>query len=125
MDPKLFKAVVAIAPVTDLKMARDERANFTNADLVRAYIGEGPHLTEGSPRLHADRFQAPVLMFHGDKDMNVAVAESTAMDSALRAQKKRSELIRYPDLDHQLDDTSARIDMLTRADRFLRASLGM
>ena len=125
LDPQLFKAVIAIAPVTDLRMLRTEAVGFTNSAVVSAYIGEGPHLTEGSPRLHAENFQAPVLMFHGDKDLNVGVAESVAMDSALRAKAKRSELIRYPDLDHQLDDTNARIDMLSRADRFLHSALAM
>ncbi|PZU11820.1 alpha/beta fold hydrolase [Sphingomonas sp.] len=124
LEPGLFKATVAIAPVTDLFMARDESAGFTNTEVVRDYIGRGPHLSEGSPHLHADRFQSPVLMFHGDKDMNVAVAQSIAMDGALREKGKSSELVRYPELDHQLDDSSARIDMLTRADRFLHASLG-
>ena len=125
IDPKLFKAVVAIAPVTDLRMLKAESEGFTNATVMQNYIGSGPHLTEGSPRLHADRFEAPVLMFHGDKDMNVAVGESVVMDSALRQAGKKSELVRYPGLDHQLDDSGVRAEMLTKIDMFLRKSMAM
>ncbi|WP_254602024.1 alpha/beta hydrolase family protein [Sphingomonas bacterium] len=125
IDPGLFKAVVAIAPVTDLRALKTEVEGFTNAAIVRAYIGDGAHLTEGSPALHAAQFQAPVLMFHGETDMNVAVAESEAMNGALKRAGKQSELIRYPGLDHQIDDTAARIDMLTKADAFLRSSMHM
>lgn len=125
LDPKLFRAVVAIAPVTDLRMLRTEAVGFTNAAIVQDYIGSGPHLTEGSPRLHADRFQAPVLLFHGDRDMNVAVGESVAMETALRQAGKDCQLVRYPALDHQLDDSDVRADMLTKIDSFLRKALAM
>jgi dipeptidyl aminopeptidase/acylaminoacyl peptidase len=47
------------------------------------------------------------------------------MDSALRRAGKQSELVRYPGLDHQLPDSSARADMLGKADAFLRKSMGM
>ncbi|QJU60400.1 S9 family peptidase [Sphingomonas sp. AP4-R1] len=125
LDPGLFKAVVAIAPVTDLNKVKLEAAGFTNAGIVRAYVGDGPHITEGSPALHADRFRAPVLMFHGDQDINVGIGQSAGMDAALKRAGKVSNLVRYPGLDHQLDDSSARIDMLTKADTFLRDSMGM
>ncbi|MES2337351.1 MAG: S9 family peptidase [Pseudomonadota bacterium] len=120
VDPKLFKAVVAIAPVTDLQMLRDERRG---SRVAQDFIGEGLQLTEGSPTRFADRFEAPVLMIHGDKDINVAVAESKAMDRALKRAGKKSELMVYPNIDHQLPDSKVRIDMLTRANTFLTKAL--
>ena len=36
---------------------------------------------------------------------------------------KKVELVEYKGLDHQLDDSNARTDMLARSDAFLRASL--
>jgi dipeptidyl aminopeptidase/acylaminoacyl peptidase len=123
VDPSLYKAVVAIAPVTDLAALKQESLNYTNYVLQERYIGAGPHITEGSPAFHADRFIAPVLMFHGDQDINVGVGESREMDAALRKAGKSSQLVIYPGLDHQLDDNVARTDMLTKADAFLRANL--
>jgi dienelactone hydrolase len=125
LDPGLYKAVVAIAPVTDLNLLKEEHRDYTNFRIVADYVGSGAHVAEGSPARHADRFQAPVLMFHGEKDLNVAVAESHAMDKALRAAGKRSELVVYPKLDHGLMDGDARADMLRRSDAFLRLSLGL
>ena len=64
-------------------------------------------------------------MFHGELDRNVGVAQARAMNERLRGAGRRSELIAYPGLDHQIDDSAARSDMLRRADAFLRQSLGL
>ena len=125
VDPNLFKAVVAIAPVTDLDVLRSEARDFTNATLVSDYIGHGDNVAAGSPARHADAFKAPVLMFHGTADRNVRVAESRLMNDHLRAAGKSSEVVIYPDLDHQLPSGEIRADMLRRADLFLRQSLHM
>lgn len=123
VDPKLYKAVVAIAPVTDLDMVRREAEGFTNARVVRDFVGAGPHVAEGSPARHAAKFAAPVLMFHGDLDRNVDVAESVLMENRLRDAGKRVELVRYKGLDHYLEDNTARRAMLARSDAFLRSTL--
>jgi dienelactone hydrolase len=68
LDPQLFKAVVAIAPVTDLTSLAQDWQGFTNHQIELHRIGSGPETREGSPALHADRFVAPVLIFHGDMD---------------------------------------------------------
>jgi dipeptidyl aminopeptidase/acylaminoacyl peptidase len=125
LDANLFKAVVAVAPVTDLASARDAAQNTSAARVVRDFFGTGPHIAEGSPAQHADAIRAPVLMFHGTRDLNVAIDQSRLMDQRLRAAGKTSELIVYPELDHQLDDNAARADMLRRSDAFLRRALGL
>lgn len=123
VDPKLYKAVIAIAPVIDLDMVRREAEVFTNARVVRDFVGSGPHVVEGSPARHASKFAAPVLLFHGDLDRNVDVAESVLMANRLRSASKQVELVRYKDFDHQLDDNAARRSVLARSDAFLRAAL--
>jgi acetyl esterase/lipase len=125
LAPGLFKATVAIAPVTDFGMLRDEAENLSSSTVMKQYIGTGAHIEEGSPRRHAESFAGPVMMFHGEHDMNVAVAESQAMDSALRKAGKASELVVYPKLDHSLRDGTVRADLLRRSDEFLRNSLGI
>jgi dipeptidyl aminopeptidase/acylaminoacyl peptidase len=123
LDSTLYKAVVAVAPVTDLEMFRNEKRTFTIAKVQHDFIGTGPHIEAGSPARHADKFASPVLIFHGEKDFNVGVAESRRMDEALHKAGKESQLIVYPGLDHNLQDSAARIDMLTRIDQFLKARL--
>ena len=124
-DPTLFKAVVAIAPVTDLALLKEESRRWSNYEVVSAFIGEGPHVNQGSPAQHADRFRAPVLMFHGVMDSNVLIDQSKLMDSRLKAAGAQSTLVTWDDLDHQLDDSAARAELLRSSDAFLRKAFGM
>ncbi len=125
LDPALFKAVVAIAPVTDLASLVEDSVGFTNYRVVRKFIGTGPHLREGSPAQNAAKIKAPVLLFHGDIDLNVPIAQARKMQDGLKGAGAQSELVVYPGLDHQLDNTFARTDMLRRSDAFLRKALGI
>jgi len=119
--PKTFKHVVAIAPVTDFVLLKRQYANFENSKLVQDQIGKGSYLTEGSPLRNADKIDAPVLMFHGDRDFNVDYNHSRKMNDALKHAGKSSELVTFPGLSHDLDDSAARAQMLTRIAAFLAA----
>jgi len=122
--PDLFKAVVAIAPVTDFRMTIEESRDYSNFMLERERIGSGPHLREGSPAHNVAAFKAPVMLFHGDYDRNVGVRQSQVMAERLKAAGKPHELVLYPGLDHQLDDSQTRAEMLERSDEFMRRSMG-
>jgi dienelactone hydrolase len=123
LDPDLFKAVVAVAPVTDLPLLEQESDYYAGGAIVRDTVGTGALSLEASPSRHAAMFKAPVMMFHGTVDQNVDVAQSREMDSRLRAAGKQSQLVIYPNLDHQLKDGDVRADMLRKADAFLRQSM--
>ena len=123
VDPALFRAIVAVAPVTDLETLRGESEGFTNHQLVDAYIGHGAHVREGSPAQNAGRIAAPVLIFHGDRDRNVGIGQSRMMAARLKGAGKQVELVEYHDLDHQLDDSEVRAGMLDKVDGFLRTAL--
>jgi dipeptidyl aminopeptidase/acylaminoacyl peptidase len=125
VDPSLFKAIVAVAPVTDLETLRQEWRDFTNYTLVDTQIGHGPYVAAGSPAQHADRFVAPVLLFHADLDRNVSVAESRLMASRLKSAHKAVTFVEFPELDHQLEDNAVRTGMLDKMDGFLRTTLGL
>lgn len=125
VEPDLFKAIVAIAPVTDLGRIKDESRWFTNHRVVSDFVGSGPHIDEGSPARNAARIKAPVLLFHGDMDANVGVAQSRLMESRLREAGRPVELVVFPRLDHGLPDSGVRIGMLDKSDSFLRTSLGI
>jgi dipeptidyl aminopeptidase/acylaminoacyl peptidase len=124
VEPTLYKAAVAIAPVTDLGLLKTEARDFTNQNLVAAFVGSGSNVTDGSPVHHAADIKVPVLMFHGDLDTNVDVAQSQRMEAALRSAGDKAELVRFPGLDHQLNDSDARTQMLTRIGEFLDAAIG-
>jgi dipeptidyl aminopeptidase/acylaminoacyl peptidase len=123
-EPSLYKAVVAIAPVTDLAMLKDDYHNFTNRALVEEEIGSGPHVVDGSPLHHANDITAPVLLFHGDIDSNVRIAHSLKMEAALKALNRDTDLVTFSGLDHQIDDSEARMQMLVRIGQLLDRAIG-
>ncbi len=123
IEPGLFKSIVAIAPVTDLDRLKEDRRRWSDFNLVSRFVGSGPHIAEGSPARHTDAIVVPVLMFHGTSDRNVDVGHARLMDGRLRDAKKSSKLVTYPDLDHYLDDSAARADMLRQSDKFLRETM--
>jgi dipeptidyl aminopeptidase/acylaminoacyl peptidase len=123
LEPSLYKAVVAVAPVTDLELMKTLAQRYTTAVIVERFIGSGPHVVAGSPAQQAARIAAPVLMFHGDFDQNVDIKQSRAMASALKGAGKRHELVEYEGLAHNLDDDAARVEMLTRSLDWIRAEI--
>ncbi len=125
VDPSLFKAIVAIAPVTDLAALVSERGAWSNYFEVSDFVGGGQKMRDGSPINHVDKFKQPVILFHGTFDRNVSVEESRKMAAALKAAGAQCDLVIYEDHDHQLEDSDVRIDMLHKSDAFLRHAFGM
>lgn len=125
VDPALFKAVVAVAPVTDLASLKQDSRWWSNYDLVRDFVGSGPHVVEGSPAQNAARIKAPVLLFHGTMDLNVDVDQSRLMDSRLASAGVPHQLVIFKDRDHYLEDSQMRAQLLRDSDAFLRKALGM
>ena len=123
-EPSLFKGVVAIAPVTDLSMLKQEAEGYTNQNVVAQFVGSGAYLVEGSPLHHAAQIKVPVLLVHGDMDVNVRVTESEKMQAALAAAGTPVSFLRYKGLDHQLDDSVARTEMLTEIGKLLEKTIG-
>ena len=101
VEPNLYKSAVAIAPVTDLALLKTEAEHYTNYELVKDFVGSGPHVGEGSPLRHA-----------------------AAMAAALRGAGDKVEFVRFKSLDHQLDDSDARVQVLTRIGEFLDSAIG-
>ena len=124
VDPGLYRAAVAIAPVTDLSALRDQQnARFSNYLLARDYVGSGPHLVQGSPARNVARITVPVMLFHGDRDINVDIAQSRLMYGELQKAGVPHKMVVYAGLDHYLDSSEARADMLQRSAAFLDASM--
>jgi dipeptidyl aminopeptidase/acylaminoacyl peptidase len=120
VDPDLYRASVAIAPVTDLSLMKQDSKNFTNSKMVAQFVGSGDHISAGSPLRNAEKIKVPVLLVHGDLDANVSITHSDKMAAAL----ENAEMIRFKGLDHFLDDSNARIEMLTRIGQLFDRTIG-
>jgi acetyl esterase/lipase len=123
--PDVFRAVVAIAPVTDLDLLRENARHFTNFKLVSDFLGHGDYIDEGSPTKQAAKIVAPVMLVHGTLDQNVSEQHSEMMESALKSAGRAPEFLKFEGLGHSLDDSVARAKMLAESDRFLRRALDM
>jgi dipeptidyl aminopeptidase/acylaminoacyl peptidase len=123
-EPGLFKAVVAIAPVTDLETLKEAHRHWTDFQLVSQQIGDGPHVREGSPARNAEKIKVPVLLFHAALDRNVGIGQSRMMAERLTKAGVRNELVTWDYLDHYLEDSAARTQMLRKSDQFLRQAFG-
>ena len=125
LDAGLFKAIVAIAPVTDLERLRREAEPYSNFSLVNTFIGTGAHVREGSPAQNAAAIKVPVLLFHGSMDQNVGVGESRLMADKIRGAGGTVTYVEFPGLGHQLNDSAARTRLLSESDAFLRKIFGI
>ena len=70
--------------------------------------------------------ELPALAAATDPRRVASILDETlpdAIGSGREMQTWRVELVVYPKLDHQLDDSQARADMLRKTDAFLKASL--
>lgn len=123
-EPSLFKAVAAIAPVTDLALLKTDSEDYSSRLVVADFIGSGPHVSEGSPLRRARSIAAPVLLVHGGLDLNVRAHHSRRMHDALQGLGKSSELVAFDGLDHQLEDSQARALMLTKIGQLLERTIG-
>jgi dipeptidyl aminopeptidase/acylaminoacyl peptidase len=109
--------------VTDLGALKDEERGWSDHELIERMIGDGPYVREGSPLQNVSRLEAPVLLFHGTFDRNVRYVQSKDMAAACASAHARCELVTFEGLDHQLDDSTARTQLLRKSDDFLKQSL--
>lgn len=120
--PDLFKAVVAIAPITDFKLTIEEHRGYGEFYSMKDYVST-PDARAASPLQNAATIKAPILLAQGE--MTDGLRQSRQMADALRAAGKKAELIVYPGLTGELGTAEARTDLLSRSDAFLRASMGL
>ncbi|WP_374649968.1 alpha/beta hydrolase family protein [Rhizorhabdus sp.] len=125
VDPSLFKAVVAIAPVTDLPALKEDGRWWSTYRLNASFIGDGPQAIQGSPARRAASIKAPVLMYHGTMDRNVDIEQSRLMDKALKAVGRDSRLVVFENRDHYIEDNAMRAQMLRESDAFMRQAMGL
>ena len=123
--PNLYRCAASMAGVTDLRRRLDRANQSRFADLNLPRFDSDPAIIDAnSPVLHADRIQIPVFLAHGRRDFTVAIADSEAMEDALRKLGKPVETLYFDDDDHYLFREEDRVAFLRTLDGFLSANLG-
>jgi dipeptidyl aminopeptidase/acylaminoacyl peptidase len=120
-----YRCVVGIAPVTDPWMLIEDGQDFLHGRAVREFVGNDEEVLDaGSPLKRAGEIDVPVLLFHGDEDINVSVRHSRKMAKALKSATKPVEYVEYEEVEHQIARDGYRIDMLDRIGTFLSQHIG-
>jgi len=133
LTPDMYKCVVAIAGVSDLRgMLAMDRQQYGKTSQTYSYWKEviGDPDTDAdaidavSPSLLAANFKAPVLLVHGSEDTIVPSRQSDKMESALKSAGKEVHYIRIRGDDHSLVDNDSRRAMLKAVAEFLAKHIG-
>ena len=131
--PDLYKCVVAIAPVTDLRrflvdVKWDRGRKHWALDYWQENMGdleeEREKLNAISPARVPENFKAPVLLIHGKDDTVVPIRQSEIMDRALEQAGKDVTFLKLDGQDHWLSDGETRIETLRAMATFVDQHIG-
>jgi dipeptidyl aminopeptidase/acylaminoacyl peptidase len=131
--PDLYKCVVSIAGIGDLpEFVTDRGREFTTdswsykiwVERIGDPRADSTSMKAASPSFNADKFKAPVLLIHGDKDEIVPIEQSRRMDKALRDAGKSVEFITIEDEGHHFAAEESDIRVMKEIDRFVAANIG-
>ena len=124
-EPDRYRCLVSIAGVSDPGMLIDDYRHYLSRRRSAKYISRDDEVIKrGSPLKRASEIRAPVLLFHGDQDLNVSVDHSKKMNKALKRAKKPVDYIEYEDVEHSIRRNRYRVDMLDKIGSFLDAHIG-
>ncbi len=130
--PDLYKCVIAISAVSDLKQMYDwTRAAYGTDHWAvkywdRSMTGEDDKnnaMRSASPIHFAGQFKAPVLLIHGEDDTVVRPVQSRRMKNALKRAGKDVRLIEQKNGDHWMSFQETRIDTAEEVLAFLETHL--
>ena len=103
--PKLFKAAVAVAPVTDWRLY--------DSCYTERYLGQPADNPEGyeasAVQPHLNDMQGALLLMHGMSDDNVVFTHSMRLMQALQERNKPFELMAYPNAKHSMQQRAVAI----------------
>jgi dipeptidyl-peptidase-4 len=116
---KVFKAGIAVAPVTDYRLydtAYTERFMRRPQENFKGY-------DKSSALLRADKLQGDLLIIHGSADDNVHTQNTMLFVDKLVAADKQFEMQIYTDKNHSILGQQTRRHLYTRMSNFLLKSL--
>jgi dipeptidyl aminopeptidase/acylaminoacyl peptidase len=124
-ESSMYRCVVSIAGVADLRsLSRQASAFYGGRQAVEYVLGDdSAELKAGSPTRNADKITAPVLLIHGDDDVQANIDQSRRMARVLAAAKKKHELIVIKDGNHSLSRFEWRSTLYKSLEDFLAKHL--
>ena len=116
---KIFKAGIAVAPVTDWRLYNSA---YTERFMRQPKENNGGY-DAGSPIKHAANLNGNVLIIHGTADDNVHVQNTYLYLDALMKADKQAELYLYTDKNHSILGKETRRHLYQKKFEFLESEL--
>jgi dipeptidyl aminopeptidase/acylaminoacyl peptidase len=123
--PEVFSCAVAGAAISDwtVQQAQTETRAYDHW-LVGGWLYEREALArDRSPVTHADRIKAPLLVYHGEADLNVPFAQIGPFVDKARQAGAAVEYVTYPLEGHSNRLPKNQQDVLERTGAFFRRHL--
>ncbi len=119
-------SAVCVAPLTDLTSYRQELPEIT-WDFIQQFLPvpqeEKPEIwAAASPLSHVDETSPPILLFHGEADDIVPLAQSEKLYSALKARGRPARLRTLPGEGHSFTEP-AFLSILSETIEFFKETL--
>lgn len=118
--PEVFKAGVAVAPVSDWKLYD---THYTERYLGNPSTDDSAYINS-SVMPHLKSLSRPLLLVHGMADDNVLVTHTTKVMAELQKHGKPFELMLYPGSRHALQEREVSIHRFNQMLDFLAKHLG-
>jgi len=120
----LYRCAVSVAGVSDVSLMsrienRESGDSKVTARSLERQLGPRSRYREISPRHHAEKADAPILLIHGRDDTVVAYDQSLKMADALKDAGKPYEFLELKGEDHWLSMGETRMAMLEAAVGFV------
>jgi dipeptidyl aminopeptidase/acylaminoacyl peptidase len=119
--PGRFAAAVSENPITDQAGFFGSSAMGPVAGVRHSGLGKLPEdlerFLEHSPYVQIARNTAPLLLLHAEQDLTCPIGQSELVFTILRSRGRTTELVRYPDEDHDMLYTGRpdrRVDRIER-----------
>lgn len=117
--PDVFKAAIAVAPVTNWKWYD----SVYTERYMQGYEDNPDGYEENSPVNFAGRLKGNYLLLHGLADDNVHFQNAAELAKQLIAAGRQFDSMFYPNRNHGIGGGNARIHLYTKMTRFLQQKL--
>lgn len=119
--PDRYRCVVSIAAVTHPhRLYTNTSASSPARRYARSLVPrESDEIKASSALLRAAEMPVPVLLFHGERDLNAQVSHTRDLAKALEQKGKPVEFTEFEEADHYIERDFQRIEMLQRISDFL------
>ena len=123
--PDLFACGISFAGVSSLRERVNRSRHYLGSRFVRNQLGtDTKDLNARSPVTLAGRYNSPLLLVHGARDIVVDVKQSRLMAAALEKAKKNFEYVELDTGTHHLSIQRHRHEFFRLMEEFLKQHLG-